>query len=478
MAYRYGERHQSLLLPPSIEDYVRPDDPVRAYDAFVDALDLEDLGITVEAHKRGCPEYSPCIMLKILVFGYAYGIRSSRKLERALYHNVAFIWLAGGLKPDHKTICEFRRQNKAALKQVLRQCARFCIELDLIEGNTLFVDGTKMRANASINQTWDLERCEKAMERIEHRIAEILVECEQVDQQEQSQGSLVQLKESLARQQALQQKVHQVLEKLQSAPRESLNSTDPECVKVQSRQGTHAGYNGQIVVDEQNGLIVHGDVVAENNDRGQFANQIHEAQQTLEKPCEVACADAGYSNAEALALVDQQGIRVIVPSEDQVHPEERGPFDKSRFLYVAEENVYLCPAGQTLPCRYREADRGRWAYGLLGKTCRLCEHVGACTTSREGRKLIRYDNEAFREKMRREYDKPSSRVIFSRRKETAELPFGHIKRNLGAGHFMIRGLEGARAEMSLLASCFNMARLIGIFGVSSLLEKLAALSRA
>jgi hypothetical protein len=83
--------------------------------------------------------------------------------------------------------------------------------------------------------------------------------------------------------------------------------------------------------------------------------------------------------------------------------------------------------------------------------------------------LIRYDNETFREKMRQEDDQPSSRAIFSRRKETAELPFGHIKRNLGAGHFLIRGLEGARAEMSVLASCFNVARLIGIFGVSCLL---------
>lgn len=472
MAYRYGERHQSLLLPPSIEDYVRPDDPVRAYDAFVDALDLEGLGITVEAHQRGCPEYFPRVMLKILVLGYAYGIRSSRKLERALYHNIAFIWLAGGLKPDHKTICEFRRQNKAALKQGLRQGARFCVELDLIEGNTLFVDGTKMRANASINQTWDLDRCEKALERIEHRIEEILAECEQVDQQEQSQGSLVQLKESLARQQALQQKVNEVMEKLKSGPRESLNSTDPECVKVQSRQGTHAGYNGQIVVDEQNGLIVHCDVVAENNDRGQFANQIEGAQEILEKPCEVACADAGYSNAETLEPVDQQGIRVIVPSEEQVHPDEMGPFDKSRFQYVADEDVYLCPAGQKLPCRRHEVDRERWAYGLLGKTCRQCQHFGICTTNRLGRKLIRYDNETFREKMRQEYNKPSSRAIFSRRKETAELPFGHIKRNLGAGHFLIRGLEGVRAEMSVLASCFNVARLIGIFGVSDLLEKL------
>jgi transposase len=475
MAYRYGERLQSLLLPPSVEDYIRAEDPVRAYDAFVDALDLDGLGIAVDSHKRGCPEYFPRVMLKILVYGYAYGIRSSRKLERALYHNIAFIWLAGGLKPDHKTICEFRRQNKAALKHVLRQCARFCIELELIEGNTLFVDGTKIRANASINQTWDLDRCKKALERIEHRIEEILAECEQVDRQEQSQGSLVQLKESLARQQTLQQKVNEVMEKLKSEHRESLNATDPQCVKVPSRQGTHAGYNGQIVVDEQHGLIVHCDVVAENNDRSQFADQIEGAQQALEKPCQVACADAGYSNAEKLESVDQQGIRVIVPSEEQVHPEEIGPFDKSRFQYVTQEDVYICPAGQKLPCRCHEAERGRWAYGLLGGICRQCEHFGVCTTNRLGRKLVRYDNEAFREKMRQEYDKPSSRAIFSRRKETAELPFGHIKRNLGAGHFLIRGLEGARAEMSVLATCFNVARLIGILGVSRLMENLGKL---
>jgi hypothetical protein len=168
--------------------------------------------------------------------------------------------------------------------------------------------------------------------------------------------------------------------KLKSDPRESLNSTDPQCVKVQSRQGTHAGYNGQIVVNEQNGLIVHCDGVAENNDRGQFANQIEGAQQTLKKPCAVACADAGYLNAETLEPVDQQGIRVIVPTE------ETGPFDKSRFPYNAQEDVYLCPAGQKLPCRRQEADRGRWAYGLLGKTCRQCEHLGVCTTNRLGRR--------------------------------------------------------------------------------------------
>ena len=160
MAYRYGDRRQAMLFPQSIDEYVPQEAPVRAYDAFVEALDLDDLGIEVDPHKVGCPQYDPKVMLKLLIYGYSYGIRSSRKLERETHYNLSFIWLIGGLQPDHKTIAEFRRMNKSALSKVLRQCARFCIELDLIEGNTLFVDGSKIRGNASINSTWTKQRCD------------------------------------------------------------------------------------------------------------------------------------------------------------------------------------------------------------------------------------------------------------------------------------------------------------------------------
>ena len=160
MAHRYGERQQNLLFPQSIEDYIAKSDPVRVYDAFVDALDWESLSIACDRKKVGCREYDPKTMLKILLYGYSYGIRSSRKLERALYHNLSFIWLAGGLKPDDRTIARFRRKNRKALKKVFRQCARLCIKLNLVAGNTLFVDGTKLRANAGINKTRTPQSCE------------------------------------------------------------------------------------------------------------------------------------------------------------------------------------------------------------------------------------------------------------------------------------------------------------------------------
>jgi len=146
MAYRYGNRHQMELLPLSIEDYVNPDDPVRVYDAFVETLNFNELGLALEPHKVGCPEYNPKAMLKLLLYGYSYGFRSSRKLERAIHHNVSFMWLLGGLKPDHKTIAEFRRKNKAPLKNLLKTCARLCIRLNLIAGNILFVDGSKLES--------------------------------------------------------------------------------------------------------------------------------------------------------------------------------------------------------------------------------------------------------------------------------------------------------------------------------------------
>src|SRR3989304_5668298 len=189
MAYRYGDRKQNMLFPQSINEYIPQDAPVRAYDAFVDALDFEELGIEMDGHKVGCPQYDPKAMLKLLIYGYSYGIRSSRKLEREAHYNLSFIWLIGGLQPDHKTVAEFRRKNKQALKKVLKQCVRLCIQLNLIAGNALFVDGTRIRAKASGRKAHDQAYYENQLTEIESRIDQLLEECEALDQQEEGSAS-------------------------------------------------------------------------------------------------------------------------------------------------------------------------------------------------------------------------------------------------------------------------------------------------
>jgi len=473
MAYRHGNRHEQSLFPASIEDYVPADAPVRAYDAFVDALDFGDLGIDLDSCKVGNSPYDPRAMLKLLVYGYSYGVRSSRRLERETHYNLSFIWLTGGLKPDHKTIAEFRRKHKGALSRVLKQCARFCLKLDLIAGNTLFVDGSKVRANASLSHHWTEDRCRKRLEKIDSRIEEILSECDLADDQESGSGSLVAMQEELADQQTLRRKVQETLKQLQSDQRSSVNTTDPDCVRIRGRQGSHAGYNMQTVVDEKQGLIVHADVVANNNDLGQLVNQTEQAHETLGRSCETVCADAGYCNYDELEKFDHEHTRVIVPSPRQASTKPAKPFDKSEFQYDCENDVYVCPAGEVLSFRCIE-DKRRKIYRTEVGVCRQCCHFGECTTSHKlGRKIVRYVNEELRERLQSEYERPDSQAIYELRKQKAELPFGHIKRNLNADHFLLRGLDGVRAEASLLASCFNLARMITLIGVPALIAKLA-----
>lgn len=250
MAYRYGNREQLDFFPQAIEEYISKDDPVRAYDAFVEAVDLKKLGITLEPDKAGNSTYDPKAMLKLLIYGYSYGWRSSRKLERALHHNLSFIWLMGGLKPDHKTIAEFRRNNKPSLKATLKQCAYLCIKLDLIEGNTLFVDGTKIRANASIKNTWTKERSCEALQKIDQRIEEILSECAATDENEQNERPLVSMQEALHDKFVLKTKIQEILKELNETNKTSINTTDKECARMNSIQGSYAGYNVQAVIDK------------------------------------------------------------------------------------------------------------------------------------------------------------------------------------------------------------------------------------
>lgn len=473
MAYRYGSRFQLGLFPQSIEDYVAKEDPVRVYDAFAESLDFKALGIDLDEHQVGNSEYDPKAMLKLLVYGYSYGLKGSRKLERACHHNVSFIWLMGGLKPDHKTISEFRRRHKAALKRVLKQCVRLCLKLDLIAGNILFVDGSKIRANAGRSKTYDRAYYEQRLAEVDHRIEELLEECEQIDQQEEGLGSSVAVDKELAQAERLQEKIREALEGFKEGGREKVNLTDPDCAVMHSVQGSHASYNVQSVVDEKHGLIVHAEAVSATSDLNQFAEQIEKAQEVLEKRCEVACADAGYADTEELKKIDEQGVQVVVPSQRQALHKEEGPFSKSHFSYDREQDCYFCPQGQRLSYIGTDNTNGKRHYQVEERTaCHRCIYYGQCTSAKRGRKILRHALEELKEKFEAQY--AASQEIYARRKARAELPFGHLKRNLKVDGFLLRGKAGAAAETSLLGTCFNLARMITIIGISALVDKLRA----
>jgi len=461
------------FLPPSIEEYVAEDAPVRAYDAFVDSLDIDELGMRADPLKEGNPSYDPVAMLKLLVYGYSYGVRSSRKLERETYYNLSFIWLMGGLKPDHKTIAEFRRKHKEALKLSLSQCVRLCLKLDLIAGNVLFVDGSKIRGNASIKNTWTKEKCREVLRKAEKRIEEVISEAEAIDEEEASLPSLVAIRQEREDTCSLKQRVEAVMEELKGSGKSNLNTVDKDCTRINSPHGTGAGYSAQVVVDDKNGLVVSADAVSVNNDLGQFSRQIDKAQEELGRKCQVAVADSGYAWTEDLGKIDKQGIQVIVPTQRIASGRKVGEYDKRRFGYDSVKDCYICPEGKPLRYGGKTRKRSGTIYQIENKeTCLSCPHFGKCTTAKNGRKVERLLGEELRDRLEKEYALPQNQSIYKRRQQKVELVFGHIKRNLGVASFLLRGREAVQAEISLLALCFNLRRMISLLGVKRIIGEL------
>jgi len=471
MAYRHGiDRSQMMVLPPTLDQYVSRDNPVRAYDAFVDRLDFKRLGIDLDDRKAGNSEYHPRTMLKLLLFGYSYGVKSSRKLEREVNNNLSFIWLMRQLKPDHKTIAEFRRRNKQALKKALILCAELCLNLGLIEGNVFFVDGTKMRANAGKAKLHKEKWYQVQLEEIKQRAQRLLDESEQVDNKESQCGSFVKMPKDLVQSKKLEASIEKALAEFAQRDEptqgeKKINRTDPQSVLVKGLQGTHCGYNMQSVVDDQNGLIVHTDVVSESNDLHQIAAQIQSAEADLGLECKVACGDAGYWDLTEIAKLESAGKKVVIPSKAQASAKEVGPFDKSRFTYEADSDCYRCPGGHRLILRRLKEKEKQLEYRIEKRSsCRSCPHFGQCTNARQGRTITRHVLEDVGEAVSKRFEEPEIRQIYGRRKVRVEHPFGFIKKILGFGQFHLRGREGARAEASVLATCFNIRRMLTLLG--------------
>lgn len=476
MAYIVGDRKQLTFLPPSIDEYIGADDPVRVYDAFIDALNFSDLGIVINGVKAGAQEYHPKMLLKIIVYGYSYGTRSSRKLERACHHNLSFIWLTGDLKPDYRTIGRFRKANQSAIKQILKRNAKLCIELGIIEGNSLFVDGSKFRANAGISNSWDKKRCEKYLKRAEENIEQIMEEAERLDKSEENMESLVKLEDDLLSQKKVQKKIKEIASTIERTGQTSVNTTDIGSVKAKGRQGIHASYNAQIVVDEKHGLIVNTEVVSHNNDKNQLSDQVNQTIEVLEKKPESVACDSGYHSLVDIEKVPED-IKVIMPSQQQVQKErkqhELKPFSKEEFKYDAINDEYVCPEGERLKNRGVSVSKPReTTYRASGKACSSCINFGVCTKSKAGRTIVRMKEEELMQELEEIYESSEGQEKYKLRQQKAELPFGHIKSNLGAGQFMLRGREGVNAEFSILSTCFNISRMITIFGIPELISRL------
>jgi len=482
MAYKVGDRMQQTLLPSSIEDYVKQNDPVRVYDVFVDALDFQQLGIPIEPYTSGADTYYPKHMVKLLVYGYSYGLRSSRKLSRACTHNLSFIWLLGGLTPAYRTIARFRDKYKEQIKNILKQSVHLCLKLDLIDGNSLFIDSSVFKANASLDKTYDYDRCHKALDKIHEHIDQLVDEIQRLDTQEQDKESLTELTEQLADQNKRKDMIQEIVKELNQRQEHctkeqtpTYNTTDPQCAKIHKSNKTTAGYNVQMVVDGKHGLIVQAESTDVHNDAGQFSDQIQKAKNVLGQLPATVASDTGYYSLQDLSKVDA-AVTVVIPTQKQILKERQKDnstaFDKEQFVYDEASDHYICPEGHRFNRVGFDKNKQQYSYRTKRKHCLSCRHFGVCTTSPKGRTIKRSIHEKLKEQLEQIYDSPEGQEIYALRKQKAELPFGHVKHNLSAAEFLLKGKKGTNAEISLLSTAFNVARMISIIGTAELLTKL------
>ncbi|MFA5880375.1 MAG: transposase, partial [Candidatus Margulisiibacteriota bacterium] len=296
---------------------------------------------------------------------------------------------------------------------------------------------------------------------------------------EAQMGSFVKLREELNTIENIRTSVKKALAEMDQEETETINLTDSDCKKMKGRQGTHAAYNAQIVVDEKHGLIVSNDVVNDANDLNQFSEQINAANEILEQNCQNACGDAGYSNVGDLKNIVDQDINVVVPNQRQAlhKTEQYTGFEKENFQYIKNENCYLCPAGNKLKYNYYNKKKGHYLYRMSStKNCLKCQHFGICTNNPRGRSIIRLKNEELKEKLAVKYTSLIGQKIYAKRKEKVELVFGHIKHNLKASSFLLRGFDGVKSEMAVLSTVFNIRRMISLLGTKKLIEAIAMLN--
>ncbi len=242
---------------------------------------------------------------------------------------------------------------------------------------------------------------------------------------------------------------------------------------MKSRQGKHAGYNMQAVVDEKHGLFVHTEAVSDPVDTEQFAQQILAAEQVTKQPCEIACADAGYCNYEELKKIENDERSVLVPSAHDASGKKVRAVEKEDFQYDEQKDVYVCPEGKILVRKQSALENRATIYAMKDvNICKGCCRFGICTKAKSGRHVLRYHDEKFREKISRRYHSAEGKIIYKKRMTKAEKPFGHIKRSMGFTAFHLRGIDGVNAETSLLSTCYNLTRMMTIMGTITLMAKM------
>jgi len=470
MAHIAGaSRYQATLFPEVLDEVVGRDDPVRVIDAFVDTLDLGELGFSkVAAEEMGRPPYAPGDLLKLYIYGYLHRVRASRRLEAETHRNVQVMWLIKRLRPGFKTIADFRKDHARAIVGVCRAFIRFCREQSLFGAELLAIDGTKVAAVASRKQVITPAKIAKMNAAIDRRIAEYLASMDEADRAEpKAANARADVAAAIEALKARKERLQSQAEELAARGLKQLVMTEPQAKLMRTPHGHAVCYNAQMAVDAEHKLIVAFELTNEGNDYRQLHPMAVQGKVAVGADEVTVVADTGYSNGEHGALCEQQGITAIVPRAETVNPNGAQYFNRDRFSYDPESDSWRCPAGATLSLYKTSHTQKKKEYTT--QACGSCALKPQCTKAPR-RVIVRDFYEDAREAMHQRA--MADPLWMKHRRETAEHPFGTMKWLMAHPRFLVRGLRKAAAELAIGVLCYNLKRVLNILGVPALLKAL------
>jgi transposase len=379
-------------------------------------------------------------------------------LEDAVGNDKRYIWLAGGLVPDHSTISRFRKDRYRELKAIYAETVRLCAEAGLVLLKTTSTDGTKIASRASMRSFYDAKRLDRESEAIE----QILREAEEVDGQEDEMygsGKPGELPDDLVDKKARLSKLSELAAKLKESGRSHISSTDERAHLMKTSAGIRPAYNVQLTVDSAESVIVAADVTTNETDNGQLAGQLEQVVENVGLRPDVALGDTGYSDERTFGYLESTGQEAIIPPRRQPQERKRNDLFASKcFLKEDGQDALICPAGRRLKF-YRQAKCSSGTYReYRASGCRSCSLRDGCVGTRwtNSRRIQISTMAEQRQKMFDKLATDEGRGLYALRRQTVEPVIGNIKWNMGLDRFVLDGKEGTSSETWLACAAHNL----------------------
>ncbi|QMU29502.1 IS1182 family transposase [Adhaeribacter radiodurans] len=468
-------RSQVPFSGASLEEAISAENEVRYIDAFVDALPLQKLGFRLAFTENGRPAYHPAILLKLFIYGYLNRIRSSRCLEKECHRNIEVMWLLGQLTPDHNTIANFRKNYPKAITQVFRTTVQMARHFQLIGGQLLAGDSTKLRAQNSKKNNYNQSKIARHLAYIENKLAGFTQALALVDNAAERE----QITQAMTKHLQRQQYYRQLAQQLKNSGEEQVSTSDPESRQMIIRNTiTEVAYNVQTTVDAKHCLPIDYQVT-NHNDSKAMGNMLRRAKSIVGHSSFSALFDKGYHTGSELEIAQRLGIRTLVAIPAPAASAPDANYNLEHFAYDPARNVYVCPQQQVLTTNGSIYTKNRgysnqtsfWQYRT--RSCKSCLARIRCTTAKNGKLIERNVYSPVFEKNRANIT--ANPELYKRRQAIVEHPFGTLKRQWGYSYVLSKkGIARASADVGLMLVAYNLRRLLHILGMQAVMAYIQA----